>query len=183
MFLRVFSFAAAVLTASCASNAGGNAGASANVETLRELAGRQMASPVALLFAGMDRDGDAVIDRAEIRAQLEALYSAGDDDGSGGMDGVEFLDWSTAYLGAGQTVPGRLHFDRNQDASISFEEFERALLTLSEDLDQNDDGRLVRAEMLFTVSGLGIDSNAMRAEMQAEMRRRAQQMCRGGRGM
>lgn len=106
------------------------------------------ATPVALLFAGMDSNGDARITHAEARAAEERMFQAADGDHDGSLGLIELADWSQAWLGDQSAVPGRFDFDRNGDDKISKAEFIAELERRFAGFDKNSDGVIERSELI-----------------------------------
>ena len=158
--------------------------ASGAKRTLQELNGSKVATPVGLFFTSLDTDRDTAISPAELSAGVELAFQAGDRDGSGSITPIEFADWSIAYLGSNYTTPSRLQFDKNQDSSVSRDEFSTTFSAIYQRLDSDLSGSVQRSELLVQIEGAGIDPLAMRAQMESELRSKMQQMCRsGGRAM
>lgn len=152
--------------------------------TLQDLNGSQIAMPVGLLLTSLDTDRDMRISRLEVLEGVTEGFAASDTDGNDYLSPIEFEAWSRTYLGSVNAMPYRLHFDRDQDAKVSLREFTVTFDDIRQRLDTNQDEALVRAELLIEIDGLGIDPIAMRAEVEAEMRRqmrgRIREVCRGG---
>ncbi len=152
--------------------------------TLQDLNGSQIAMPVGLLLTSMDIDRDTQVSRTEVRDGVAESFNASDTDQDGYLSPIEFEDWSRTYLGSEYTTPGRLHFDRDQDARVSLREFATTFDGLHQRLDTDRDGALVRGELLVEIKGLGLDPEAMRAQIEAEIRRNMQgnlrEICRRG---
>jgi hypothetical protein len=156
-------------------------------KTLQDLNGSRIAMPLGLFLAGLDTDRDARVTRTEIQDGAAESFKAGDADGNGYLSPIEFEDWSRVNLGTASAVPGLLQFDRDQDTSISLIEFTATLGEIQKRMDTNRDGELDRAELLVQINGLGVDPQAMRAQIEADIRRsmegRVREMCqRGARG-
>ena len=167
---------AGFLTASCA----GGSSTESSGPGMTLSAATQIAPPVGLMFAGLDQDMDAVISADEISAAVPVMFTASDSNDDGVLTGIEFSQWSERHLGASHTTPGRFRFDHDQNSRITLTEFETTFDVLLERFDRNEDAALERTELLVTLNPP--DMAAMQAEMQSQMRRRAQQMCRRGRG-
>ena len=155
---------------------------SGGTRTLQDINGSQIATPVGLFLTSLDGDRDTALSTEEMAAGLNAAFAAGDGDQNGALSAIEFEAWSERFLGARHTTPTRLHFDHDQDTSISQDEFRRTFDAIQQRLDRNGNGELQRAELLVTIDGAGVNPDAMRQQMEAEMRRKMQEMCRRGRG-
>jgi Ca2+-binding EF-hand superfamily protein len=157
------------------------------MRTLQDLNGARIALPVGLVLASMDTDRDTRVSSAEIRDGAAESFQAGDTNADGYLRSIEFGDWSLTYLGSEYTTPGLLHFDNDMDGRVSRSEFITAFEKIQQRMDANRDGALARAELLVEVNGAGVDPEAIRAQMEAEIRGKMQgkvrDMCqRGGRG-
>lgn len=152
--------------------------------TLQELNGSKVATPLGLFLTSLDTDRDTAVSPGELNTGVELAFKAGDLDGSGSISPIEFADWSVAYLGSNYTTPSRLQFDRNQDSSVSPDEFAKTFSAIFHRLDSDQSGSVQRSELLVQIEGVGLDPLAMQAQMESEMRSKMQQMCRrGGRAM
>ncbi|MGX6647464.1 EF-hand domain-containing protein [Maricaulaceae bacterium MS644] len=168
--------AAGLMTTSCAGGSSAEPGAPAMPLT----ADTQIAPPVGLMFAGLDQDLDGIISAEEISAAAPVMFTASDSNSDGVLTGIEFSQWSERHLGAAHTNPGRFRFDHDQNGRITLIEFETTFDGLRDHFDQNRDGALERTELLVTLNPP--DMAAMQAQMQSQMMRRAQEMCRRNRG-
>lgn len=152
--------------------------------TLQDLNGSHIAMPVGLLLTSLDIDRDMRISLSEVRTGVAKSFEASDTNDDGYLRPIEFEDWARTYLGSQNAMPYRLHFDRDQDSRVSLPEFTTTFDGIRKRLDTDRDEVLVRAELLVEIDGLGIDPAAMRAEIEAEMRRnmqgRIREICRGG---
>lgn len=167
----------AALGAALAVGCAGSGGGAGSVSQAAAQGGR-IAPPAGVLLAGMDQDFDARVSQEEISAAAGLIFAAGDADQDGTLSGIEFTSWSEQYLGDPYAVPGRLRFDHDQNGAISRDEFALTLAALGDRFDADGDGEVARAELLVTVDRGDIDVDAMREQMQAEMRRRAREICR-----
>ena len=140
--------------------------------------------PVGLFLAGLDADRDTRVSQTEIRDSAAESFAKSDTDGNGHLSPIEFSNWSRTNFGTEESVPGRLHFDLDQDGRISLSEFETTLDQIFQRLDTNRDGALDRVELLVQIDGMGIDPQAVRAQIEAEIRQEMQSkvrdMCRRG---
>lgn len=156
----------------------------APTRTLQDLNGSQIVMPVGLFLAGLDVDRDTRISRTEIRDGAAESFAKSDTDESAHLSPIEFSDWSRTNLGTDESVPSRLHFDLDQDGRISLSEFDTTFDQIFQRLDANRDGTLERAELLVQIDGAGIDKQAARAQIEAEIRQEMQnkvrEMCRRG---
>ena len=140
--------------------------------------------PVGLFLAGLDVDRDTRISRTEMRDGAAESFARSDTDESAHLSPIEFSNWSRTNFGTEESVPGRLHFDRDLDGRISLSEFDTTFDEIFRRLDANQDGMLERAELLVQIDGTGIDKQAVRAQIEAEIRQEMQnkvsEMCRRG---
>ncbi len=164
----------AALAAGCAGSGGGEPGRVSG----SAVQGGRIAPPAGVLLAGMDRNFDARVSQEEIREAAALVFAAGDADADGALSGIEFTAWSERFLGDPYAVPGRLRFDHDQNGAVSQDEFALTFAAIGDRFDTNGDGEIARSELLVTVEGADIDADAMREQMQAEMRRRVREICR-----
>lgn len=101
--------------------------------------------PVGLLFAGMDKDSDAIVTRPELDAGIQAEWSNFDRNPSAAY----FSAWSIQKLGSTDALPTFMMFDKNFNGVISAEEFSERLEIEFKQADKNSDGRLERSEMII----------------------------------
>lgn len=164
--------AVSLIVAACANNNNGGP-----AMTMRP--NQQITPPVGLMLVGLDTDQDAIVSDDEINAGITSMFESSDTDSSGDLTGIEFSQWSQKQLGAAQTTPGMLRFDRNQNRRITPDEFDATIKAIVTRFDQNQDGALTRGELLMTVDAP--DMGDMRAQMESQMRERARQMCQQAR--
>ena len=187
---KIFPLLAVLTLAACASQPEPSGPRSASLgptRTLQDLNGSRVAMPVGLFLTSLDTDRDTRIDLAEVRDGAAATFDASDANVDGYLRPIEFEAWSRTYLGAEYTSPGRLQFDHDQDGRVSRDEFAATFDQIRTRLDGDRDGVLTRGELLVEINGAGMDPGALRAQIEAEMRRNiqgmAREMCRrGGRG-
>jgi len=106
------------------------------------------ASPVALMIAGFDRDGDAVVTRAEFDAGVARSFADGDADTDGQIKLIELSNWSVKWLGNAGALPGQFDFDRDGDDAISKAEYAAEFDRRFAGFDKDKDGNLRRAELI-----------------------------------
>lgn len=119
------------------------------------LSGGQVARPVALLFAGMDRDGNHVIDSGELAAGILAEWEALPVSARETVPALAIVDWATGSLGHAEALPNQIAFDVNLDGQVSADEFATRLHAEFAALDRDHDGRLTHAEMLVELPSRG----------------------------
>ncbi len=106
------------------------------------------ASPVAMMVAAMDADGDARVTRAELALAETRMFVRADADKDGVLTLIELADWALVWLGDQSAVPGRFDFDRDGDDKVSKAEFVAELGRRFAGFDGNKDGVLERSELL-----------------------------------
>ena len=94
--------------------------------------GAQIIAPGAILLLGFDEDGDYLIDEAEVARGLNHAFDRADQDGSGQLSLFEYRDWSAIALGSPTALPDWMTLDRNQDKTITREEFRKAFTRIAE---------------------------------------------------
>lgn len=108
------------------------------------------ATPVAVMIAGFDRDGDARVTRAEFDAGVERSFRTGDTNGDAAISLVELTNWSTMWLGNAYALPGLYDFDsEGEDDRISPAEYRAEFDRRFKALDKDSDGVLVRSELIL----------------------------------
>ncbi|KCZ92776.1 hypothetical protein [Hyphomonas johnsonii] len=111
--------------------------------------GGKIARPVALLFAGMDRDQNHVIDEAELALGIAQDWKGFNVRGRSGVSALSLAEWSVYALGDADALPNHIAFDANFDGQVSEVEFRNRLTSEFAQLDRDHDLRLTRAEMLI----------------------------------
>lgn len=110
-----------------------------------------VAEPVALLLTGFDRDHDAQITQAEMRAGLEDLRKA-DRAWDGAMGYLDFADWAQRWLGNPNAVPTPFDIDRDGDNRITFDELANRIGAIFDRYDTDRNGVLTRPELLTVLA-------------------------------
>ena len=168
----------AILLIGCSTQPRSEPAPSNSLLSLSDLRGSSVVAPVGLFVNSMDSNRDAIIDEAEFNTGVRESFLAGDLDSDGEISPIEFTAWSIANLGSEYSTPGRLHFDHDQNSAVSSQEFERTLAGIYTRLDRDRSGAIHRSELLVQMNGIGMDPSVMRAEMEAQMRSKMQQLCR-----
>jgi len=106
------------------------------------------ATPVAVMIAAFDRDGDTRVTRAEFDAGVERSFKSGDRNGDGFISLLELGPWSEAWLGNAYALPGQYDLDTDGDDRISPEEFRAEFARRFDAMDKDRDGVLVRSELI-----------------------------------
>lgn len=112
-----------------------------------------VATPAALFFAGMDRDGDAVVGRGEMEAGIAAAFASGDGAATGSLSVIAATEVLERWLGSGISVPSATAIDRNGDRQVTRAEFLADFASRFAEFDADGDGMLTRAELLTTTRG------------------------------
>ncbi len=107
-----------------------------------------MAEPVAMMIAAFDRDGDALVSRAEFDAGLRHSFDSIDTRKTGALGYIAFSDWSERWLGDRNTLPSPFETDRDGDNRITWDELAARFALLFTRFDTNKDGSLSRSELL-----------------------------------
>lgn len=108
------------------------------------------AKPISLLFVSMDSNQDTFIDGGELERGLEREWLRLTP--SSNAKALDFENWSLAALGAKDTLPSFIAFDRDLDGSISQEDFYKRVRIEFDLADADNNGVLTRSELLFRVS-------------------------------
>lgn len=109
----------------------------------------RIARPIAILFTGMDTNGDLVVDRTELEVAIPREFARADADGSSVLTGFEMADWCRLVLGDKEALPDMRAMDTDINYTITQIEFAGALRHEFERMDRSADGRITRAEMLM----------------------------------
>lgn len=110
------------------------------------------ATPVSVMIAGFDRDGDARVTRAEFDQGVERSFKQGDANGDGQISLIELTGWAQTWLGNAGALPGQYDFDSDGDDRISLAEYKAEFNRRFAELDKDKDGVLVRAELITLTS-------------------------------
>lgn len=105
------------------------------------------ASPVALMIAALDGDGDLRVTRVEFDAGVKRSF----DDAAGGKAEISPIGldrWAARWLGSSGALPGLLDFDSDGDNRISWTEFTTRFAAIFAALDTNNDTVLDRSELI-----------------------------------
>lgn len=106
------------------------------------------ATPVAVMIAGFDSDGDTRVTRAEFDAGVERSFKSGDRNGDGLISLLELGPWSEAWLGNAYALPGQYDLDGDGDDKISPAEFRTEFAKRFDAMDKDRDGVLARSELI-----------------------------------
>jgi len=105
------------------------------------------ASPVALMIAALDGNGDLRGTRAEFDAGVKRSFG----DVAGGkteISPIELDRWAARWLGSSGALPGLLDFDSDGDDRISWTEFAARFAAIFAAFDTNNDNVLDRSELI-----------------------------------
>lgn len=116
----------------------------------RPSTGRMIVAPAGMLLASFDSDGDYMISLAERDAGINRSFAAADKNANGILSLVELDDWRIMALGSIDMLPGHTQFDNDIDARVTPAEFRSTLESIAAALDDNEDGQLGFAELLYT---------------------------------
>ncbi len=143
MKVQVLAAACAVALGACAS---GGSAPSRDTSPIRAIL-----SADALMLVSFDADADLSTSAAEVDAGLSREFTRADANRDNALQPIEFQNWSNVALGGTQMGPYRLDFDRNVDNVITREEFEAEIRARVSDYDSDENGVLVRAELVRLV--------------------------------
>ncbi|MEM9570782.1 MAG: hypothetical protein AAF996_04905 [Pseudomonadota bacterium] len=125
-----------------------------------------VAKPIGLFLATLDRDGDLIVDEAELEAGIAQEWDRLSD--SHQASALQFKAWSQLALGSDDTLPSFIAFDHDLDGRFTLEDFGSQLRYEFERLDADNSGTLTRSEL---VSRLSRPSPAEGAAIAGERRR------------
>lgn len=138
-----------------------------------EIRGTIQAQPIALFFTGLDTDHDKIVTRAELDLGMDADWRAMEPSVTGKVGAFKIEDWALSTLGSRDAYPTRLSFDSNLDNQVSAAEFKNRLVRTFDDMDEDGNGQLSRAELIFIAAPRIIRQEGRRE--QAERRPARQQ--------
>ncbi|HEX7783343.1 MAG TPA: EF-hand domain-containing protein [Sphingobium sp.] len=104
-------------------------------------------SPVALMVAALDSNGDLRVTRGEFDAGVKRSF----EDVAGGKTEISPIDldhWAARWLGSSGALPGLLDFDTDGNDRISWSEFAARFAMIFAGFDANNDGVLDRSELI-----------------------------------
>jgi len=102
--------------------------------------------PIAVLFSDLDTNKDKIFDRTELEAGIKSEWGKF----RRKPTAVQFSQWSLTNLGSTDALPNFMSFDKDFNGVIIESEFTAQLEKEFKRLDKNQDGRVVRSEMLVT---------------------------------
>jgi hypothetical protein len=120
-------------------------------EAYRASAPTIVATPLSMVIAAFDRDGDLKVNRNEYEWGVAKAFAGADRNGDDTLSLIEFGAWAEATLGSGGALPGRFDFDSDGDDRISRAEFRSLFAARFAALDSNKDGALVRSELVSLI--------------------------------
>ena len=99
-------------------------------------------------LAGLDRDGDYVVTKAEFETGKAKAFDVADRDESKTLTLFELDDWRVKALGSEDASPGRFMFDPDFDQKISLDEFSKTIDGLFMRTDKDGNGVIERSELI-----------------------------------
>lgn len=114
-----------------------------------QIRGEIQARPIALMFAGMDVNRDKRVTREEAATAISADWLSLSPSMTNKIGAFKIQDWALETLGSAEARPSRISFDRNLDNQVSGDEFEHRLLSAFDTMDEDKDGVLTRAELVY----------------------------------
>ena len=137
--------------------------------------GREMANagsfaqPVALFFAGMERDGDMFVSTQEMLDGVDAAWIAAAQ--PDGIRALDYSDWALLALGSSDAPPAYVAFDTNFDGRITADEFRERFQQEFRLMDSNRDGVLARIEMVARIQRQNTGPDNSRSSSEGGQRR------------
>lgn len=108
------------------------------------------AKPIALFFATLDSNQDAVVDGPELDVGLSREWTRMTDTDK--VSALQYSAWSQTVFGAKDILPSFVAFDHDLDGRFTQADFAKRMEFEFERLDADNSGTLVRSELLFRVS-------------------------------
>ncbi len=106
-----------------------------------------IAHPISLLFASMDQNQDALVDKNELSESVLREWARMTE--TNHASALHFETWSQTVLGARNALPSFIAFDSDLDGRISMSDFSGHLYREFDRLDNNQDDLVARSELLF----------------------------------
>ncbi|MEO5867872.1 MAG: EF-hand domain-containing protein [Sphingomonas sp.] len=113
-----------------------------------------VAEPVAMMIAGCDANGDALVTRDELTNCVARSFAAVDSEHKGALGYIAFSDWALLWLGDRTALPSPFETDSNGDNRVSLVELQAKFDGIFDRLDKDKDGKLTRSELLTIRNGL-----------------------------
>lgn len=107
-----------------------------------------MVRPFALVLTSMDLNADTYITEDEFTTGILTQWSLMDADQNDRATPVAFDAWAESAMGTADALPGRLNFDTDLNGAVTRDEFIAGMRREFRTLDKNEDGRIVRAELV-----------------------------------
>ena len=107
--------------------------------------------PAAMVIAGCDANGDAIVSRAELHACLARSF-AGVAEGKPDIGYIGYGDWALRWLGDANALPSQYGIDTDNDDRITLAELTAEFDRFFDRYDADKNGSVTRAELL-TIRG------------------------------
>lgn len=114
-----------------------------------------VAEPLAVMIAGCDQKGDALVSRAELATCLARTFASADPKRTGSLGYIDYSEWALTWLGDRNALPSPFEVDADGDNRITLAELQARFDAIFTRLDRDGDGRLSRAELLTIRTGVG----------------------------
>ncbi len=126
----------------------------------------------ALLLASFDKNYNFQIDFKEFNDAKKYIFNSADVDKSGVISPFELEDWRKSALGSLDAPPGNLAFDRDYDQRVTKNEFNKALVSIFNSGDKNNDGVLKFSELVnvFEISNRNVTISNNEDEVQNKIK-------------
>lgn len=122
------------------------------------------AKPIALLFAGMDTNGDLQTSGAELIDGIAIEWTR--IASKPAIGALEFGTWAEIALGSREALPSFISFDRDLNGRLSELEFDDRMRAEFAQLDKNTDGVLERSELAFRIARQNRDQQGGQQQQQ-----------------
>lgn len=106
-----------------------------------------IAEPVAMAIAAFDRDGDAIVTRAESTAGVAQSFAAVAK-GQPSLGYIAFGDWAERWLGNRNALPSPFEVDQDGDNKITLPELQARFELFFDRFDRDRNGSITRSELL-----------------------------------
>ena len=108
-----------------------------------------IARPIAILFTGMKANRDLVLSKDELEVAIPIEFARANVDKSGVITGFDMADWGRLLLGDKEAQPDLRAADTDMIYTVTPQEFTIAMRHEFNRMDEDQDGRLTRAELLM----------------------------------
>ena len=113
-----------------------------------------VAQPLALMFAGMDKNSDKQTSISELNVYTDTQWNALNLKNDSGLRSFAYQKWATENLGHSDAMPNFIGFDSDLSGYITKLEFETCLRRNFDLLDRDKNGLLNRAELLVKMPNI-----------------------------